>query len=245
MGIVGTKKLVAYNTGNTYQAALARHRRSIGEKAVCLDLGGIVDEGFLAETPRYKNMFQRNRHFVPMTMEHVTGLLEVLVAYPSNRADKDIDAEIIVGLNPTAFWKHEVESIPFTMNQPCWGHMHYVPHADCDSSNQSVANRKHAITLVQMLAGTPGTSLEEIAEAMVEALREQICLLLGMVDKHLDGDLSLAACGLDSLSAIELRDWMCKVVNVDIPIFRILENASLQSMGMAVAEVLYQRLSSG
>lgn len=33
MGIVGTKKLVAYNTGNTYQAALARYRRSIGENA--------------------------------------------------------------------------------------------------------------------------------------------------------------------------------------------------------------------
>lgn len=245
MGIVGTKKLVAYNTANTYQAALARYRRSVGKKAVCLDLGGIVDQGFLAETQRYKNIFQRNRYLVPMTMEQVTGLLEVIVAYPSTQPNTDIGAEIIVGLNPPAFWKHEVESIPFTMNQPFWGHMHYVPQADCDSSKQGVANRKRAIDVVQTLAGTPGTSLEEIAEAMVEALGDQVCLLLGMVDKHLDGESSLAACGLDSLSAIELRDWIRKVVNVEFPIFGILEGATLQSMGFAIAEKLHQRLRSG
>lgn len=47
MGILGTRSLSAYNAGNTYQDALARMRVSQNERAVALDLGAVVDGGYL------------------------------------------------------------------------------------------------------------------------------------------------------------------------------------------------------
>ncbi|KAF2795479.1 KR-domain-containing protein [Melanomma pulvis-pyrius CBS 109.77] len=48
-GIVGNLGQSSYCAGNTYQDAFARYRTSIGEKAVTIDVGVVLDEGFVAE----------------------------------------------------------------------------------------------------------------------------------------------------------------------------------------------------
>lgn len=48
-GITGQGGQANYAAGNTYEDALAHHRIAQGEKAVSLDLGVMVSEGFLSE----------------------------------------------------------------------------------------------------------------------------------------------------------------------------------------------------
>lgn len=171
-------------------------------------------------------------------------MLDVLcVADLSTQINGDIGAEVIFGLSPLALWKNEMESVPFTMNQPFWGHMRYIPQAGHDNdTGRDGPSSKRAIDTVKTLATKLSSSVDEIASVMVEALGEQVCHLLGISEKHLDGEMALAACGLDSLSAIELRDWVRKAVDVDFPIFDILEGANFQSMGWAIGKVLHKRL---
>lgn len=118
MGIIGTKKLAGYNAGNTYQAALARYRHSLGEHAVCVYLGGVTDQGYVAENSQLREViFQRNKHILPVSMDEVYTILETCCLSTKAKLSSQAvqDPELIIGLNPPAYWKHKVDMVPFTM----------------------------------------------------------------------------------------------------------------------------------
>jgi hypothetical protein len=163
MGIIGTKKLAGYNAGNIYQAALARYRHSLGEHAICVDLGGVIDHGYVAENSGLKDViFQRNKHILPVSMAEVYALLETC-CFPMETkfgSSGDQDTEVRIGLNPPAYWQHNVDLIPFTMRQPFWGHLHHLPpliQQDGPDTAQhanpaGVMKRKRARDLVRTLS---------------------------------------------------------------------------------------------
>lgn len=252
MGLVGTKKLAGYNAGNTYQAALARYRTSLGEHAICLDLGGIPDKGYVAENNELRNsIFQRNKHLLPVSMDEVFALLETYclsnIGMFGRRPDQD--PEVIIGLNPPAFWRHKVDSVPFTMTQPFWGHMNHLPLSSqaggSDDTENAVAEgtvkRKRALDMVQSLtSATVGSDSfwDEVRTIVSNALAEQTAELLGIAEKRLDPEAPLTDCGIDSLSAIDLRDYVRRVFGVEMPVFEILEGATLQIAGQSIARKL-------
>lgn len=256
MGIIGTKKLAGYNAGNTYQSALARYRQSLGEHAVCVYLGGVTDQGYVAENSQLREViFQRNKHILPVSMDEVHALLETcclpMKVKPGPRDAQD--HEVVIGLNPTAYWKHTVDMVPFTMRQPFWGHLNHLPllgRSDgLDIANstteQGMVNRKRALELVRKLSsGSAGdeSNLNEMAAIVSGALEEQIAEILGTMGKRIDPETSLNACGIDSLSAIDLRDWVRRVFGVEMTVFEILEGATLQSAGFSIAQKLQATL---
>ena len=52
IGIIGGPGQGNYAAGNAFQDALARYRVSIGERAISLDLGMILEEGAVAESEK-------------------------------------------------------------------------------------------------------------------------------------------------------------------------------------------------
>lgn len=58
-GVFGNGGQSNYAAGNTFQDALAEYRRSHSEKAVALDLGIILSEGFVAENKQIMDRLKR------------------------------------------------------------------------------------------------------------------------------------------------------------------------------------------
>lgn len=252
MGIVGTKKLAGYNAGNTYQAALARYLQSLGEHAICVDLGGVIDQGYVAENSQLKDViFQRNKHILPVSMDEVYALLESCCfstgTKPGSVANQD--PEVIIGLNPPAYWKHKVDLVPFTMRQPFWGHLGQLPllgqpdglHTAQHVHAEGMVKRKRALDLVRTLSSAKAgddNDIDEIAIIVSGALQEQVAEILGITETRINPETSLSTCGIDSLSAIDLRDWVRRVFGVEMTVFEILEGATLNSLGLSVAQKL-------
>ncbi|KAI1633233.1 hypothetical protein F4809DRAFT_644669 [Biscogniauxia mediterranea] len=69
--------LAGYNAGNTYQDALARYRVTQGERAASLDIGGVVDGGYLTGLDKFISGMRRAKEFVPMCTRKVCALLDV------------------------------------------------------------------------------------------------------------------------------------------------------------------------
>lgn len=82
------------------------------------------------------------------------------------------------------------------------------------------------------------SNLDEMATIMGGALEEQLAEILGMTGKCIDPETSLDACGIDSMFAIDLRDWVRRVFGVEVTVFEILEVATLQSAGLSIAQEL-------
>lgn len=201
------------------------------------------------------HMFQRNKHFLPVSMDEVYTLLETYCLLDSSpvRPGTDHDSEIIIGLDPPAFWRHKVDSIPFTMMQPFWGHMNHLPLAGSaigsgmieKSASEGSVKRRRALDLVQKLSSATESSsigLPEIGVIASDALSEQIAELLGVSETRLDPEMPLNACGIDSLSAIDVRDYVRRVFGVEMPVFEILEGATLQTAGWSIAKKLQARI---
>lgn len=245
MGVLGSSSLASYNAGNTFQDALAHHRVSRGLKAVSIDLGAVSDGGYVAESEYLRDVFfKRNKHLIPLTVKKVLALLDIHCdpAYPLSSGTAS--CQPIVGISPPAHWKQKDE-VGFTMSQPFWGHMHYLPspsHDEAKEANGEVVLKdiaKHALETVKHLIDTE--ALDKAAEFASEAVSTRVSSLLG-IEKHLlDPQKALGTLGVDSLSAIELRNWISRVFDVEITVFEIFGIATSADVGREIARKVQQK----
>ncbi|CAJ2500000.1 Uu.00g028530.m01.CDS01 [Anthostomella pinea] len=241
MGILGTGLLSGYNAGNTYQDALARLRVAQGERAVSIDLGGVVDGGFVAENTRHRDIFQRNRNLAPLKLEEICAVLDIYCDPNSSLSRNTSSCQTIIGISQPRHWK-QGDAEPYTMRQPFWGHIHHVPHSSSDSRGAAagddfdVVQRKRGVDLAERIASAGSPTKK--ADVVREALAHRIEVLLGTPEDRLDLQKPLNTYGIDSLSAIDLRNWISKAFDVDLPVFEILGGATLASAGMTIAEKL-------
>ncbi|KAI1326775.1 putative polyketide synthase [Xylariaceae sp. FL0255] len=241
MGILGTGSLAGYNAGNTYQDALARHRVAAGENAVALDIGGVVDEGYLTELKNFRAGMQRSNEYVSLRAEEVCALLDIYCS-PSKAMGVDNGeksyCQILVGLRPPSHWK-SIQATPFTLSQPLWGHMHHVPVPDghgaegreTGSSSGAESSRERERILALVASG----SLAEAGEAACSALVDRVSSLLATPAARIDKHKSMQAYGIDSLSAIDLRNWVGEIFSADLPVFEILGGANFIDAGNSLA----------
>ncbi|OTA67063.1 putative polyketide synthase [Hypoxylon sp. EC38] len=242
-GILGTALLSGYNAGNTYQDALAKHRILQGERAVSLDLGGVSDIGFISENTRYKTIFQRNKRLAPLTLQEVCALLDTYCDPKTSPSQNTTSCQSVVGISQPAIWKSDDDS--FTIKQPFWGHIHHVPlPSGYDQEREfsdvaGSAKRRQAINPAIRLAATK--SVTEAAQVVSESLVYRIHTLLGTDKNRVDLEKPMYSYGIDSLSAIDLRNWISKVFDVDMPVFEILGGVTFASAAMSIAEKVRAR----
>jgi acyl carrier protein len=243
MGIMGSGSLAAYNAGNTYENSLAHYRVSQGERAVSLNLGAVPDGGYLIEHGNYIPSMMRTEKYALTYVKELCAILEIFCNNDSEHR-KSFSCQPIIGIRPPAHWK-DVEDVPFTMSQPFWGHMHHVPvthfeeaHSpDALSARQSRALRGSDV--VEKM--TAADSLPEAANIAAEALADRIAIILGSSKDRLDSQKPLQSYGMDSLSAIDLRNWVGKTFDVDLPISDIFGGITLTGAAMTIVQRIRKR----
>ncbi|KAI1411801.1 putative polyketide synthase [Hypoxylon sp. FL1857] len=243
-GVLGTALLSGYNAGNTYQDALAKHRISRGERAVSLDLGGVSDTGFISENSRYKTIFQRNRKLAPLSLKEVCALLDIYCDPKTTLSQDMTSCQSVVGVSHPAIWKADDDS--FTIKQPFWGHIHHVPASSSydqeHETNDIAGSTKRRQTINPTVRLAAAKSITEAAQVVSEALVDRIHTLLGTDKDRVDLEKSMHSYGIDSLSAIDLRNWISKIFDVDMPVFEILGGVTFASAAMSIAEKVLARM---
>jgi acyl carrier protein len=235
MGIIGSSSLAAYNAGNTYQDTLARYRILQGERAVSINLGAVPDAGYLVENEKYRYIpsMKRTKKYALTHVKELCALLDI-VCGPGNSSSQSCQA--IVGIRPPAHWKH-LEEVPATMSQPFWGHMHHIPGPGSDElqlpGNQ--ARQKYSLSEIGDKIAAAG-SLKEAAGIVSEALADRLVAILGTAHDRLDSEKPLHSYGMDSLSAIDLRNWVGKAFDVDLPVSEIFGGLTLADAALAIIQ---------
>jgi hypothetical protein len=239
MGILGTGSLAGYNAGNTYQDSLARYRVACGERAAALDIGGVVDRGYLTGLNSFIEGMQRTKEYVPLLAREVCALLDIYADPSTTFSAEYMGCQTVVGIRPPAYWKGS-QAIPQTMQQPLWGHMHHVPLPQGDDPaeawesgpsdvDEPIRERDAVAKLVARGA------LSEAGEVACEALVDRVSSMLGTPAARIDKHKAMHAYGIDSLSAIDLRNWVGKQFGVDLPVFEILGGANFIAAGSSLA----------
>ncbi|KAI0415231.1 putative polyketide synthase [Xylaria grammica] len=239
MGILGSGSLAAYNAGNTYQDAFAKYLVSQGRRAISLDLGAVVDGGHLVEHTYHIGRMGRTKKFELTYVKELCSLLDIYCDPKTPLATDPTRCQAIVGIRAPSHWKH-LEEVPTTMEQPFWGHLHHIPPLP-SSDKQEENNEHHTIarnikTLDMAKKLASAATISEAAEIITEALANRVSILLGTLEERIDRQKPMHSYGLDSLSALDLRNWIGKMLDVDMPVFEILGDTTFSSAGVSIAQ---------
>lgn len=224
-GIVGLRGQANYAAGNTYMDALARHRIARGERAVALDLGALTDDGLLAEHTDFLNRVLAYGALQPISRAQFSATLDYYCD-PKLPTLTATQSQSIIGLGTGA--GPGLDSIALS-RQAIFKHLqgNSDNRAFSQRSDQAKTNFKELFSAAVSVADATAI----VSRALTEKLSKTLSAMHGDVDMH----KPLAAYGVDSLLAVELRTWMAKEFLADIAVFEISGGSTLSSVSLLVA----------
>ena len=227
-GITGQGGQANYAAGNTYKDALAHYRITQGEKAVSIDLGVMVSEGFLAENDFLMHRMMASGLYVPLKNTQLFALLDYYCD-PALDVLTTQTCQVVVGIEtPARLHAKGIDEAPW-MTKPLFRHMYQV-HGDTTLTPET---SKDFVDYRTLFAGAE--SITEAGSIALQALIKKLSQTLSTPSEGIDPDKPVHSFGVDSLLAIELRTWIAKEFSAEIAVFEILGGATATGMGMTIA----------
>ena len=233
-GITGQGGQTNYAAGNTYKDALAHHRIAQGEKAVSIDLGVMVAEGFLNENEHLLHRMLCSGLYIPLQQADLFALLDYYCD-PALDLLTPQTCQIIVGIKtPASLRAQGIEEAPW-MRKPLFGHM-YQAAVGSDGHSRNLLGGEHAKDASNFRTLFAGAgSLSEAGALARQALVKKLSQSLATASEGIDPDKPLHSYGVDSLLAIELRTWIAREFAAEVAVFEILGGATAAGMGATIA----------
>ncbi|RYO81820.1 hypothetical protein DL764_009708 [Monosporascus ibericus] len=230
-GIFGGRAQANYAAGNTFKDALAHYRIAHGQKAVSIDLGLMVAEGVVAENEFLLASMRRIGHLMDITQDELIALLD-FYCDPSLPLLADDDAQILVGIEmPSAVLAKGID-LHHSIRRPMFRHLFQMgsEKATMESCNTEVGIVDHALVLKR------AASQDEAAALVTKWFCNKIGQVLGLADADIDVTKPVHTYGIDSLVAIDLKNWFGRAIGAEIEAFLLLGNLSLEQLSTEAAK---------
>lgn len=212
-GILGNTSQANYAAGNTFQDALAHHRASHGLAGTAIDLGNVLDVGWVAQN-RAKVAADVLETAKEISMTDLTALIKhAIKTHKPDKGKTDVNAslshQVMFGLEG------------FPRNDARFSHVPFVFPKSTSGANSSSDQQQSSIRALVAQA-PPDADVTMLADIIVTAVRQKLSRLLSLPEVEIDEQDTLAGHGIDSLVAVEVRNWLRKDAGADVSIFEIL-----------------------
>ncbi|PFH62219.1 hypothetical protein XA68_14498 [Ophiocordyceps unilateralis] len=221
-GVYGTPGQANYAAGCAYQDALARKRPGAG---LSLDLGWMRTIGIVAEAGLARG------HVRDMQPVEEADLLALLEHCCDPRRHQQ--HQLLVGVvHPARFLARGRAPIPL-VNRPLFSGFSSAPPRNISSSSSSSSSSSD--DTATLFARAPR---QDRASVVAAALRAKLAHALDVSLEDVDPRRSLADYGVDSLMAVELRNWFRRDFGAQLTVFDIMGRASI----CRVCELVVERV---
>jgi hypothetical protein len=225
-GIAGARGQANYSAANVFLDSFASYRQTLGLRANSVSLGVIEDVGYLNEhddisrrllaqgwTPIRENLLHRILHY-SILQQH---------PYPLNNVSR---AQLITGI-----------PVPLPKQSPVYNDTRFLHLRPMENSTSSECTDmiSSSLTIVRS-AGKEKSGLVDQAQvlhAIIELSNEKFVRSLGMTEP-IDPARSLSSYGIDSLVAVEFRNWARVDLGVDITTLEIVAANTLTSLSETI-----------
>lgn len=230
VGALGNVSQPNYAAGNTFQDALARHRTANGLPAVTIDLGVVTEVGWVAsaeDSAAVQDRIAKRLGATPVSVGRVLRLIEAAIQDPLRKHPDDSQVLTCIGPYDTIS-----EGAAIKLDRR-FGTMRLGDSGPAGGTAVASAELSRLDELVQTLSNTHGTATATEAEELVsESLVYKVADLFNTPAGDIDVALPLSHHGVDSLVAVELRNWLSSVVKVKVTIFDILQSSSVTELAL-------------
>jgi acyl transferase domain-containing protein/ubiquinone/menaquinone biosynthesis C-methylase UbiE/acyl carrier protein len=217
--LVGGVNLANYAAANAFLDALASYRRAQGLPGSSINWGVWGEVGMAARNQQTQRL---NRSGMESIAPHgLQGLEQLLIEQPVQVG--------FMSINWSRFLTGQLAKMPFLedFSVESQGLRSQLKEGKWENQGDSLRNA---------LVSAPPVERQQLLESR---LREQVAKVLGFSAAKLDLQKSLTNLGLDSLMAIELRNWINNEMGVKLPVIKIMEGASI----VQLAELMLSQLA--
>ena len=220
-GVIGNATQAAYAAGSTFLDAFAAYRNSLGVPAVTLDLGVITGTGYLAENKELAQGMER-QGFEGTNERKLMALIQSAIAQPQKQGPV---AQTVTGLGT---WKPDVSLNYF--DSPLFAHFRRraLQSNGGTRSSGSLGQVGDALRHVK--------TLEEAIDRICTALIDKIASRSSILAENISSSKPVTDYGIDSLVAVELRNWITREMDSTIPILELLANQSILQLSAKIAQ---------
>ena len=242
-GIIGNGGQANYAAGNTYMDALAHYRVAHSEKATALDLGWMEAEGVVAESEALQRGMQASGFMAPISQKEFFALLDHYCDPTLELPKKPEDTQLITGLEtPAAMLVKGIDtsssSAAHFLRSPPFRHLHQIPlpgHLSTSSPGlpSSLTATASGPPLSTLLSQSP--TLASAITHILHSLTLKLSRSLGLSPDDIEPSKPLHAYGVDSLLAVELRNWIRVECGAEVAVFDIMGGQALGEVAGWVA----------
>lgn len=220
-GMVGNRGQAAYAAANTFLNALVRHRLSLGLPASTMDLTAVSDSGYLAEDLEKAAEVAKNLGGDSICEAEVLALLGAAI---SGRMETTCNSHTITGMRITPdmgqFWAQD-------------GKCKYL-REEAEALAAAAASSGAVKTVSYNAALKAAGSMEEAEHVVCDGLVHKLAAVMMMDLEDLDVTRPLSNYPLDSLVAIEIRNFITREFEATLQVLELLSSGSIQTLAKAV-----------
>ncbi|KAI0377617.1 hypothetical protein F5Y04DRAFT_272978 [Hypomontagnella monticulosa] len=220
-GLVGLKGQTNYAGGNVFQDAFAAYRRNLGLPAISINLGPVEDVGVINANENLQSRFDE-RFWRGINGILLRQILDFALIQqhgdPEQRLCNDGETQLITGIK-----------VPQPADSPLLNDVRFAGlRTSSQSSTQPIvsAQKDKEIQALLQVAQAPNPNHAELLAVAVTAMSVQFSKLLGL-KTPMDPARPLGAYGMDSLAAVELRNWVRGTIGVELTTLEVMNAASL------------------
>ncbi|KAE8353277.1 hypothetical protein BDV28DRAFT_110952 [Aspergillus coremiiformis] len=226
-GGVGGTASVNYSAACAYQDALAHYRNGLGEKATTLNLGVMVDDGVLRDNDTVRSALIGTGYLLDIRRKEMFALLEYHCNPSLEIPSTPLPSQVLVGIDIPSNIKASGAEVPIFMARPLFRGTWNITDADSKTQEEAAADVDKELVGID--------SIEQAAEVIAQSLMHRISKALGLPLENLDSSKAMHMYGVDSLVAVELRNWFKSKLEAEVAVFEILGNSTFKDIGILVA----------
>lgn len=231
-GLVGNRGQSNYAAGNTFQDALAVHRRERGLAATCIDLCNIMSVGFVAENQETLN---KNPLFFfahdGIREDEFLSLVEFHL--DAERAGRQGAPQIGVGLAPLSVFKERGLPEPTFIKSPLFRQLRSASDESGGAADGG-ADQDGAVSVTNGLKFAE--SLEAAQQLICDALVKRLSRTMRIPEPDIDVGKPIHVYGVDSLVAMEIRNYLASECGSEISVLEIMGNKSMEALSGDIAK---------
>ncbi|KAK3300886.1 reducing type I polyketide synthase, partial [Chaetomium fimeti] len=242
VGVLGSASQANYAAGGSFQDAVARRCAAAGQPCVTtIDLGMVDGVGYVADSDASVAARLVSAGHRPLSEADMLRLIDYAVRRPVRRdgggGGSVRTAQVVVGLAGSVLNTSRKSN---DGSGPGWAsetRFAALREEDDDDSRDSAAARKGGSGLgglKQRLAGARG--VDEAVGLVEGAIVSKLADMFVIPEQDIDATRPLAKHGVDSLVAVELRNWIVPMMQCEMSIFDLMRASSLRELAKKIAK---------
>lgn len=239
-GVLGTPGQTNYAAAGAFEDAFVRSRQRKGEQACALDLGVITNVGYVSQNPDLERRLLNQPGIGSYNERQVQWLFRIALDTPcinaiSSQPQKYSKAQLVTGVDIQPMDISRVRETNW-FQDPKWWMIDSIVSSTSDGMGDGMFGDENALNsrLLDLLNNVNKQPEADVILNIAQCIIWKTAVMTMMPAEDISPERPLSRYGMDSLAAVEMRNWFLRVGEVELKVEDILAAVSITKLAEKV-----------